>query len=196
MCSVEPSRELVVRWRSGEQQAAEDLLGRYWQPLVRQLQPKIGIRFRAKFDAEDVALSAFNSFLHRTAAGQYQVDHTGGLWQLLKRIAERKLQHRIEHHSAQKRSVFCETALESAAGLDAALDPVPETTALLAAEFDDLAACFQPREQEMIRLRLEGGSLSAIAVQVKRGRGAVDSVLKRFRQRVESRLLELRVRQG
>lgn len=191
MCSVEPSRELVVRWRNGEQDAAEELLRRYWECLVRQLEPKIGPRFRAKFDAEDIALSAIHSFLHRTGDGQYEVDHTGGLWQLLKRIAESKLQHWIEHHTAKKRSVLREADLDSAASLErACFENASETATELMAHLDDILKCFDPLEQKMIRLAIDGCSVSEIMRQIDRKRSAVDSVLKRFRQRVQRRLKE------
>jgi RNA polymerase sigma-70 factor (ECF subfamily) len=187
MCSVEPSRELVSRWRVGDQHAASELFERYWQRLVREIHPRISHRFRSKFDAEDVAQSAFGSFLHRTADGQYQIEHTGGLWQLLRRIAETKLQHRIEHHTAQKRSVLREASPDSAAGFHpACVDPAADATELLA-DFEDLLSCFSPLEREMIRLWLEGNSVSVVGTQLGRKRGSVDSVLKRFRQRAAVR---------
>ncbi len=85
--------------------AAQALWERYYARLVNLARK----RFRPKVpggiaDAEDAALSAFDSFCRGAAAGRYpQLGGRNDLWRLLVTITARKVADQVERESAEKR---------------------------------------------------------------------------------------------
>src|SRR5947209_8199835 len=84
--------ELIVRVRSGDPEAAVELV-RCYEPAVRrvvrlQLRDR---RLRRVLDSMDVCQSVLASFFIRAAAGQFDLDHPGQLLRLLVIMARNKL---------------------------------------------------------------------------------------------------------
>jgi hypothetical protein len=129
---------LLERWRAGDQAAAEELHRRYAQRLCALAEREIGRRLSRRVGADDVVQSVFRTFFRRTAAGEFVIDHSGNLWQLLARITLNKVRRQGEHYRAGKRNVASE---DSAADLPAcsypfAHDPGPDEAAMLADEIE------------------------------------------------------------
>jgi DNA-directed RNA polymerase specialized sigma24 family protein len=89
------SRLLIVITESDDRAVMDDavraLWERYFDRLVRLARKKLRHAPSAMQDAEDVALSAINSFCRRAADGQFpRLDDRHDLWRILMTIAVRK----------------------------------------------------------------------------------------------------------
>jgi len=138
MSAQDPALNLLERWRAGDQAAAEELHRRYAQRLCALAEREIGRRLARRVGADDVVQSVFRTFFRRTAVGEFVIDHSGSLWQLLARITINKVRRQGEYHHAGKRNVASE---DSAADLPAcsypfAHDPGPDEAAMPADEIE------------------------------------------------------------
>jgi DNA-directed RNA polymerase specialized sigma24 family protein len=145
----------VTRWigdlKGGDSDAAGELWRRYFESLTRFARTRLLNTSRAVEDEEDVALSAFDSFLTAAAGGRFpKLEDRNDLWRLLVTITARKAADLAERQQAQKRGggrVVGESILAGA---------VP------GGEFFDALACPEPTPEfaamvaEECRLRLEG----------------------------------------
>ncbi len=90
----------VTHWigdlKSGGQEAAAQLWGRYFNGLVRIARDRLRESPRGKADEEDVALSAFHSLCQGAARGRFpDLQDRNNLWKLLLTItAQKALDHR------------------------------------------------------------------------------------------------------
>ena len=83
--------------------AEVELDRRYRQRLCAMVEREMGRRLRGREDPADVVQSALRTFFRRLAADEFQIDHAGELWGLLKTITHRKLLKHAEYHDAGKR---------------------------------------------------------------------------------------------
>jgi len=184
------AKDLLDRWQSGDQAAAQEIHRRYAQRLCALAEQRIGGRLRRRVAADDVVQSTFRTFFRRCAEGEFAIDHTGSLWQLLVRITLNKVCNQAARHRAGKRDLAAETYaadehLEPAA---VAHDPDPEEAAALADELENLFAGLKPPEQEILRLAFQGYTTPQVAQQVGRSRWTVRRVLDRIGWRLQERL--------
>src|SRR5436853_6862797 len=98
----------VTRWlggvRDGGETAARELWGRYFETLVRLARARLRSSPRGAEDEEDVALSAFDSFLAGAARGRFPRLHDRhDLWRVLVMITTRKAADQVQRHRRQKR---------------------------------------------------------------------------------------------
>src|SRR4051812_27208208 len=98
----------VTRWfdglRAGDPEAARQLWGHYFAPLVRLPRARLRDAPRGGSDEEDAALSAFDSLCRGTAAGRFpRLDDRRDLWRVLVTITARKAADRIEHEGRARR---------------------------------------------------------------------------------------------
>ncbi len=100
------SRELIDRWRSGAQQAAEVLLARYEARLVALVAARLRSRHQGRIEPPDVVQSAMASFFQRVRADgrpALQLQSSVSAWNLLATFARRKLSRAIEREDTAKR---------------------------------------------------------------------------------------------
>ena len=97
MSGVQDVAELVEQLKSGNQDAASELYQRYAQRLCHQIERRIGQHLQGRLEAGDVLQSAFRTFFRRAANGEYQIDYTGDLWNLLLTITLNKVRGQAEH---------------------------------------------------------------------------------------------------
>jgi DNA-directed RNA polymerase specialized sigma24 family protein len=102
------SQGSVTRWieelRAGDPAAAQPLWARYFRRLVGLARKWLRGAARRAADEEDVALSAFDSFCRRAAAGRFpQLADRDNLWHLLVAITVRKAHHLVRDERRQKR---------------------------------------------------------------------------------------------
>ena len=116
---------------------------------MRLARPKLraGRRSGADADAEDAALSVFDSFCDGAARGRFpQLDDRDDLWRLLVTITTHKVIDHARRHGRQKRGgdrILDEAALDrpgpggGPAGLDAIVgsEPTPAFAALVAEQY-------------------------------------------------------------
>ena len=101
----QPSVSLWIdQLKAGDRDATEKLWERYFRRLMGLARKRLENRPRLGADAEDVALSAFDSFFRGAEAGKFpKLQNRDDLWHLLVKITARKSQRLIRDESCQKR---------------------------------------------------------------------------------------------
>ncbi len=95
---------LLERMRNGEEAAATELWERYYQRIVRLASRRLPVALRRARDEEDVALSAFHSFVAGLRADRFpNLAGPDNLWGLLIVLTSRKVQAHLRHQTRQKR---------------------------------------------------------------------------------------------
>jgi len=181
------ARELLQRYGTGEPGAATELHRRYAGRLLKLAEDQLGGRLRRREDADDVIQSVFRTFFRRAAHGEFSVQHSGALWQLLVHIARRKIDRARRRHHAAKRDIGREVDLDQSAATLAADVPAQEELAALLDELEHLLAGFTPWQAEIVHAFLAGQSIADIAQQVHRSRYTVRQVLNRTLHRLHAR---------
>ena len=118
--------------------------------------------FRRSEDSEDVVQEALISFYRAVADHRTQLDHSGGLWPLLKQFTHHKIMQHVEHHLQQVRNVAKQRQI------DLAKFPLAGPTETDAAELIDQIETavrrflrrpgMKPRDAEILRSKLRGES--------------------------------------
>jgi RNA polymerase sigma-70 factor (ECF subfamily) len=184
-----PTADLLVRWRQGDEQAAEEIFRRYASRMVALARSRLSLKLSQRIDAEDVVQSACRSFFTGTREGRYDIPPGSDLWQLLVAITLNKLYLRIRFNSSQKRDHGRERGFSSEDSLlglqpDLALrEPSPDEMVALADELDQLMRPLKPLDRRILELRLEGHDLNEIAAQVQRSQRTVRRTLDQIKQR-------------
>lgn len=102
------SQQSISLWidqlKAGGREATSPLWERYFRRLIGLARKRLADRLRLGADAEDVALSAFDSFFRGAEQGRFpQLRDREDLWHLLVTITARKAQHLIRDQSRDKR---------------------------------------------------------------------------------------------
>ena len=166
MSDVPPVSDLLDQLKSGSQAAANELYHRYAQRLCHHVEQQIGQHLSGRLEAVDVLQSAFRTFFRRAANGEFQIDHTGDLWNLLVTITLNKIRGQAEHHCALKRDPRRELGhrqADSSATKSLASPSEAETIALDEELETLLAPAAGGMEAEIVRLRLAGHTTLEIA---------------------------------
>jgi RNA polymerase sigma factor (sigma-70 family) len=158
------SKQLIERWKQGDQQAASALWDRYMERLLGLVNERLANRYRSRFGASDVCQSALRSMLRRVQGDEYSFEHDGGVWSLLAQIALNKLNSRIRFEQAKRRSVTRERSM-AADNEDSATDFVDaisrEPSGEDVTEFRDLLrevlGRLSPEQRRYLVLQLRGG---------------------------------------
>jgi RNA polymerase sigma-70 factor (ECF subfamily) len=180
--AAESVQDMLDRWREGDEAAATDIYHRYEQRLLHLAEDRIGPRWRSRIDPDDIMLSVLDTVLRRVANGQYCVDPSGSIWNLLQVIANNKIRKQAEFHSAGKRDV----AAEAGIGVDrlppeaVPHEPTPEEAAVLADELDKIRRNLKPSDFEIFELQLQGYSHPEIARKLGCARQTVRYKAKRI----------------
>jgi RNA polymerase sigma-70 factor (ECF subfamily) len=185
-----PSAELLVRWRQGDQEAAEELFHRYAERLYALARSRLAAWLTRHVDPEDVVQSAYRSFFDGARGGRFALQRSGDLWRLLAAITLHKLKHQVERHTAEKRSVAreCRFPLHGTFGLPAHLlsrEPTPSEATALADTVERVLRGLEPLQRRMVELRLQGCSLDEIAADVQRSERTVRRVLDQVKERLQ-----------
>src|SRR6516165_6149239 len=160
--------ELLQRVRTGDDQAAMELVRRY-EPLIRR-EVRIHLRDRRLsrlLDSMDVCQSVLGSFFVRIAAGQYDLERPEQLLALLVKMTRNKLVSAARRGQAQQRDLRRNRPL-SEAELAQVEDPSPTPSRNI--EGRDLLERFLRRlseeERRLADLRSRGLSWPQIAEQL------------------------------
>jgi RNA polymerase sigma factor (sigma-70 family) len=188
----EASAELVSRWQSGDEAAANELFRRYADRLLALAQNRLSSRLATRVDAEDVVQSVYRSFFANARAGRYLLEHSGDLWRLLVVITLNKVRGQAVHHQADKRALDRERPLESGTadwhGLPVTAltrQPTPLDAAALADELEHFMRDLEPKHRQVFELRLQGYTMEEIADACGRSVRTVKRVLSLIRESLE-----------
>jgi RNA polymerase sigma-70 factor (ECF subfamily) len=178
--------ELIGRVRSGDAEAAAELVRRY-EPAIRQ---RIRVwlrlqdpRLRRVFDSVDVCQSVLGSFFIRVAAGQYDLEEPGQLVALLFSMARHKLAHQVTRQQAQRRDVRRDQADVEAAQMG---DPAASPSEVVAGRelLDEVRRRLGAEERRLADLRGEGKSWAEVAAELGGTAAARRKQLARALERV------------
>jgi DNA-directed RNA polymerase specialized sigma24 family protein len=184
----------IDQLKTGDRQATGKLWERYFRRLVGLARTKLADRPRLGADAEDVALSAFDSFFRAAEAGRFpDLQDREELWHLLMTITVRKSQRLLRDQSRQKRGggqALGESAIVGAdrdkvGGFDlfASDDPDPWFAAQLVDEYERLFATLGDPDLETIAsMKLEGFTIPEIAERVGRAPASIERKLRMIRE--------------
>ena len=176
------------RLNRGSDSAFHQLDEQYREQLCGLVRREMGRRFAAREDPEDVVQSVFRSFFRGVDVKKFRIDHSGGLWRLLEKIAIRKILKHAEYHRMEKRHPGAE--VRGGGDQLRARDPTPQEAAQVADLVETALDGLEPPDPEIFRLRLQGYTEAKIAESVGCARGAVRYKLGRIRQRLAKLLAE------
>jgi DNA-directed RNA polymerase specialized sigma24 family protein len=192
-----PSADAVTVWlerlKAGDPAAAGPLWDRYFARLVTLARARLRAAPRAAADEEDVALSAFDSFCRRAAAGRFpRLDDRDDLWQVLLVITARKAAALARREGRQKRGGGRVVQASAAGGEGSSADvlaglaggePTPEAAAQVAEEYGRLLALLGDGELRRLAIwKLEGHTNAEIAGKLGKSVPTVERKLARIRQ--------------
>ncbi len=194
MNSNEESDNLLKRFEQGDEHAARQIFERYAVRLTALARSRLNQELVRHVDPEDIVQSAFRSFFRRAGDGNYSVKAPGDLWRLLATITVNKLRHQRDHHLAEKRSVQREDSAGSnpdgvANGQKVhEVEPTDTDVLALLEELTHILEPLEPRQREIVVLRLESWTIAEIAAEVNRTERTVRRVLARVRTILDQRL--------
>jgi RNA polymerase sigma-70 factor (ECF subfamily) len=181
-------QRFVQRLRSGDSQAATDLYNRYVHQLIQLAARRISLKYRAKYDPDDVVQSVFYSFFRRDAEDQFDVDDWDNLWSLLATITIRKCGRRAKAYTRDRRNVDRESPEPEAWNIDCLHggEPSVEDAMVLEETLQQLLSDLTPEQSKILKLRLQNYSVEEISERVHRTERTVYRVLSLIREQLEA----------
>jgi RNA polymerase sigma-70 factor (ECF subfamily) len=182
---------LLSKCREGSQDAATELYARYVKRLRALAELRCGASLAHRLDADDIVQSVFRSFFRGVKQGFYDVPEGEDLWKLLLVIALNKIRAKGAHHHAAKRDARLTKTLETD-------DPDVEDR-LMRDEFspffmnmvlDEALGQLDPRQREIVELRVQGFEVAEIAEKTRRSKRTVERKLQEIRSRLRDILCE------
>ncbi|MEX0824819.1 MAG: ECF-type sigma factor [Pirellulaceae bacterium] len=193
--SAESFAGLIEKVREGDEAATAELWQTYFQRLVRLAARRMPASLRRTGDEEDVALSAFHSFIAGIRGDRFpDLSGPDNLWGLLITLTGRKVHAHTRHLTRQKRggghvrgeSVFVDPAgvqrSEGMGGIAGAEGPADLQAEL--AEQCELLLDQLPDEQlrQIAVMRMEGFLVEEIADRLELSKRAVERRLQLIRR--------------
>jgi len=184
----------LARLKTGQHDAATEKLWQlYFSRLVRLAHARLGGMPRREPDAEDVALSAFASFVQAVDAGRFpRLDDRDDLWQVLLMLTSRKAAKLVRRETSAKRDsgqvqVLSALQGEGSQGGDRAQlpsgEPDPADAAAMAEECSRLLEMLgEPELRQVAVAKLEGYSNIEVAAQLGCSERTVERKLELIRQ--------------
>ncbi len=192
--------ELMQSVRDGDEAATAILWENYIEKLMRLAAQRLPANLRRVSDEEDVALSAFHSFIQGVRANRFpDLSHPDNLWGLLIRLLGRKVTAQLRFQTRKKRgggkvrgeSVFVDPAslrdagIASVAGQQASGDLQAE----LAEQYEALLNQLPDEQLRQIALmRMEGFLVDEISGRLQLSKRAVERRLHLIRKTWAERL--------
>ena len=151
----------ISRLKSGDDDAAENIWRRYYQRLVDLAYHKLHGKTRRIVDEEDIAMSAFESFVKGANAGRFpNLRDRDDLWRLIVAITERKAfdqnrdQFRLKRGAGKVsgESILVQNKLDDESpGMDvfAGIEPTPLEAAITAETMKVLLELLNPELQQV-----------------------------------------------
>jgi DNA-directed RNA polymerase specialized sigma24 family protein len=177
-------------------EAASRLWAAYFRRLVGLARSHLRSRPRACADEEDVALSAFDSFVRAAEQGRFpRLDDRDDLWQVLLVVTSRKAADLIQSENRLKRGGGRVVPMSAVAGDESdgsgpaveASDPDPAEATAMAEGFDHMLRVLGDDLLRQIAVwKLEGHSNAEIAGKIGKSDATVERKLKVIREVWES----------
>ena len=166
---TDPVTVWIVQLQAGDPVAVRPLFEKYFVRLVGLARARLRDAPRRAADEEDLALSAFDSFVRGAGAGKFpDLADRDSLWRLLATFTTRRVAHLLRDAARLKRGGGAARdgrpgALEEVLGRD----PDPALAAEVADECDRLLAALGGDDLRRIALlRMDGHSVEEVAAAV------------------------------
>jgi DNA-directed RNA polymerase specialized sigma24 family protein len=173
-------------------EAARRLWETYFRRLVGLARGHLRSRPRATADEEDVALSAFDSFVRAAEQGRFpRLDDRDDLWQVLLVVTSRKAADLIQSENRLKRgggkvvpvSAVVPDEADGSGPAVTAPDPDPAEATAMAEGFDHMLRVLRDDQLRQIAVwKLEGYSNAEIAGKLGKSDATVERKLKLIRE--------------
>lgn len=184
--SKQTAIELLAHWRDGDEAAARVLFDRFSQRLTALAEQHISAKLGKRLDGEDIVQSVFRTFFQRSADGQWHVETSGELWQLLVTITLAKVRSQARRHGAARRDVTAEASpIGDWLGEAIAAGPQPEDAMILVEQMEAILQGLPATYSDILAQRLEGRSRTEIAGRLGISRHTVYRALDLLRERLE-----------
>jgi DNA-directed RNA polymerase specialized sigma24 family protein len=176
---------------AGDEEAAAHLFARYAARLIALARARLGSRFQAKLDPEDVVQSALGSFFRRCAAGQFDLDGPEQLWSLLALFTLRKCGRQFDLYNAARRDARRESRADSGEDSAAATplpghEPGPEEAAMLAEAVQRVEGQLtSPLKRQIFEMSLQGHAVADIARELQYYERGVERARAEIRRLIE-----------
>ncbi|MEM1068432.1 MAG: ECF-type sigma factor [Planctomycetota bacterium] len=193
--SIEQFNELMDRVRTGDEAAVTDLWNDYYQQLVRMAAVRLPGGLKRSGDEEDIALSAFHSFIAGVRQDRFpDLSGPDNLWGLLITLTGRKVHAHMRHQTRKKRgggavrgeSVFLDPSGEeksSGIGGVTGSSEAADIRAELAEACDVLLEQLGDEQlQQIAIMRMDGYLVDEIAKQLDLSKRAVERRLQLIRK--------------
>jgi RNA polymerase sigma-70 factor (ECF subfamily) len=176
-------QDLIRRIRSGDQDAAAELVRTYEKEIRRTIRVRLSdARLRRSLDSLDICQSVLGNFFVRAGAGQFDLDRPDQLLRLLVTMAHNKVIDRVRMEQARG----LDRRRDDSAAL-AAAPAVQETPSQIAAGkelLENARNLLNEDERAVADLRVQGLDWNAIATRLGRSPDAVRKQLERALDRV------------
>lgn len=189
------SHKLLDRIRSGDEQAAAELLDRYTDRLIALARSRLSKKMARRLDPEDIVQSACRSFFRSARQGRYEVRDSDDLWRLLAAITVHKAVCQVRRHTAAKRAIGAEESsgvggiIQVVSPEALARDPLPDEAALLVEETKLMMGCLSPLHRRILQLCLQGHDVDRVADEAGCSEGTVQRAMKLAKSHLERRLV-------
>lgn len=180
-----------ARFTAGISGAEHELVERYTARLVALAARRMPVRVWRRVDPDDIVQSVYRSFFRRLDGNQLCLEGSDDLWRLLVTITYYQIQNTVKYHQRQRRDIRRE-----APGHDSAVTSQGDVRRVGREDLEVFQQCLEdllkglpegPRS--IVRKRLEGETIDAIANQLQRSRRTVIRILANVRH-LAARTLE------
>jgi RNA polymerase sigma-70 factor (ECF subfamily) len=183
--------DLICRIRSGDQEAAAELVRQY-EPAIKDAirQPLIQVRLHRLLDATDISQSVLATFFLRAAAGHFHLNSPEELHKLLVTMARNKVRDEARKHKAHRRDKRRVEDNCAPDALEALLDRAPSPGEIVAGNelVDELYRQLSAEERYLAEQRVDGHEWADIADKLGRSPAAVRKQLTRAMGRASRNL--------
>src|SRR4051794_34587975 len=159
-------RELILRVRAGDAEAAAEVVRAYEPEIRRAVRLRLtDPSLRRVLDSMDVCQSVLANFFVRAAAGQFDLDQPDQLLRLLVVMARNKLRDQVSHLHAARRDLRRNEADDSPLGLAPTAAPTPSATVAAREMLQAVREALSPEDRELADLRAQGRDWNSIAAE-------------------------------
>lgn len=183
--------DLLLRLQDGNEAAAQKLFDQYSRRLTALAEKHLSDRLSQRIDGEDIVQSVFRTFFQRSQRGEFQVNSTVDLWQLLVTITLAKVRSQARRHAAGKRSIDAEAGdIEGYLSQAISAEPSPEEAVMLVDQIETVLDGLPATYAEILMRRLQGQSRGEIAAELQISRQTVYRALALLRSQLEQSDIE------
>ena len=178
--------DLIARVRSGDADAASELVRQYEPAIRRSLRLRLDARLRRVSDTMDLTQAVLCSFFVRAASGQYELDTPEQLLKLLATMARHKLTKARRDQFRARRDI---RRVGNAEVHDLAGEATSPSQQVAAKEMlAEVHRRLSDDERKLVELRHQGGDWAGIAAELGGSPEALRKKLTRAVARVAGEL--------